>query len=128
MKRRVQKSGVACVELAVSLPLLTLVIFSTLAICNHISMKQSSERIAYDLCRMIESEQINTTQVPVQGATMLKSVGLDGSASITQQALSTHARVATVKLTASSKLQSVFPYLPGLNTVKAEASIVTRTP
>ncbi len=127
MKRRAKaKSGIACIEFAVTLPLLVLVVLSSLALCNFLSVQQASSRIAFDVCRGIESDGLTVTKAEELAVERITALGFDGTAVVTDDEFSSRTKLCTVRLMVSSKLLRILSFLPSLKNVTAESSILRR--
>ncbi len=126
VKSAKQRKGVACVELAVSLPLLIFVGFASFAICNYLSMQQAASRIAFDTCHKAQTDDLTAAEAKSLATSQLTSLGFQGSAEVTETSVSTQTSLFTIKLTATSDLQKSLKLVPGLDVVKTGSSILRK--
>ena len=75
---RGSRTGTACVELAITLPILLFVSFSAIEICNLIAMQQTAFRVAFDSAREVSQHELSDKEVIRFVSRKLQSIGVDG--------------------------------------------------
>lgn len=71
--------GNAAVELAVTLPLMALIVFGSVEVCSHIFTKQAIESAAYECVRLAISAGATDTQLQTKMDEILTARGITGA-------------------------------------------------
>lgn len=77
-KRRKDRKGGALIEFAISFPLLLVVIFGAIEVCERIFFKQSVSLVAYEGVRLAARRSATSTQVLQRCQQMLKERRIEG--------------------------------------------------
>lgn len=81
-----RRRGNAAVELAVTLPLMALIVFGSVEVCSQIYVKQAIESAAYECARVAISAGATDTQLQTKMAEILAVRGINDASLVTTPA------------------------------------------
>lgn len=127
--RSLDRAGTACVETAVCLPVLLILVLGSVEVTNKIFLKQSMATAAYESCRAAIRTEASMTDAVEAGEAILKSRGVKSFTIQFQPTdLSTAKRGDTIRVTvtALSKSNSIIPTNISENTSIASSVVMLK--
>ena len=123
------RTGTACVETAVCLPVLLILVLGAVEVTNKIFLKQSMATAAYESCRAAIRTEATMAEALSAGEAILKSRGVKSFTFNFQPAdVSTAKRGDTIRVTvtAISKANSIIPTNISENTSIASSVVMLK--
>jgi len=125
---RSTRRGNAAVELAVTLPLMALIVFGSVEVCSQIHAKQAIETAAYECVRTAIAAGSTDAQVQAKMTDLLSARGINGASLVTKPGSINNVKrgkeiTVTISAPASSNSMTVTSFVKK-GTIKAECVMV----